>query len=129
MATTPAFIATARVAAVSLSSANTATDGTGTITTLIAGASTGTRILEIDVKQSATSAAAIVNIFLSTDGGTTWKVFDSITVSAVSQSNTVAGSRAFTSYANLILPSSQYVLGVTTTIAQATNVIALGGDL
>lgn len=129
MASVPAFIATPRVEAVSVSTANTATDGTGTITTLITGAASGTRVLEIDVKCAATSAAALVNIFVSTDSGTTWKLFDAVTVTAVTMSNTAASFRGVVLYDSLILASAAHRLGVTTTIAQSTNVIALGGDL
>ena len=129
MATNPAFISTARVATVNVATANTAIDGTGTITSLITGVAAGTRVLEIDVQCAATSAAANVNIFLSTDSGTTWRLFDQIAVTAATASNTVKANRNVTSYTNLVLPSTSAVLGVTTSIAQSTNVIALGGDL
>lgn len=129
MASSPAFVGTGRIGAVNVATANTATDGTGTITSLITGVAAGTRVLEIDVKCAATSAAAVVNIFLSSDGGSTWKIIDSIAVSAVTQSTTVAGFEGYAVYTNLILPSTSHVLGCTTTISQSTNVIALGGDL
>ena len=129
MASSPAFIATGRVAAVNVATANTATDGTGTIASLIAGVAAGTRVNEIDVKCAATSAAAQINLFISSDTGSTWKIFDSVTVTAVTQSATVAGFRGSASYTNLILPSAAHIIGVTTTISQSTNVVALGGDL
>lgn len=129
MASSPSFVATGRIAVVNVASAVTATDGTGSITTLMAGAAGGTRVLEIDVKCAATSAAAVVNIFYSSDSGSTWKIIDSIAVTAITQSATVAGFEGVAYYDNLILPSSSHVLGCTTTIAQSTNVIALGGDL
>jgi hypothetical protein len=129
MATAPAFISTPRTASVSLSSANTAIDGTGTITSLISGVAAGTRVLEIDVQCSATSAAALVNLFLTTDGGTTWRLFDQIAVTAATVSTTVKGNRNTATYQNLILPNTNTQIGVTTSIAQATQVFALGGDL
>jgi hypothetical protein len=129
MAANPAFISTARVATVNVATANTAIDGTGTITSLITGVAAGTRVLEIDVQCAATSAAANVNIFLSTDSGTTWRLFDQIAVTAATASNTVKANRNVTSYTNLVLPSTSAVLGVATSISQSTNVIALGGDL
>jgi hypothetical protein len=86
-------------------------------------------VLEIVVKLAATSAAAQVNLFLTTDSGTTWRVFDSITVSAATVSTTVASNRTSRTYANLLLASSAHRVGFTTTIAQSTNVFALGGDL
>lgn len=129
MASNPSFLSTARYAAVNVSTANTAIDGTGTITSLLTGVAAGTRVLEIDVQCAATSAAALVNIFISADSGTTWRLFDQITVSAATASNTVKANRNFVSYTNLILPGTTFVLGVTTSISQSTNVIVLGGDL
>lgn len=129
MATNPNFISNAQLTGVSLSSANTAIDGTGTITTLVSGVAAGTRVLEIATQCSATSAAALVNIFYSSDGGITWRLFDQITISAATVSNTVKGNRNFTTYLNLVLPNANARLGVTTTIAQATQVFALCGDL
>jgi hypothetical protein len=129
MAATPSFIETPRLATVNLATANTAIDGTGTITSLISGVSTGTRILEIDAQCAATSAAALINIFITTDSGSTWRLFDQIAITAATVSNTVKGNRNIATYANLVLPNTSTSLGVTTTISQSTNVIALGGDL
>ena len=128
MAANPAFIGTPRLTVASLSAANTALDGTGTITSLMTGAATGTRVLEINMQCSATSAAALVNIFLSTDSGSTWTLFDQIAVTAATVSNTVRANRNIATYTNLILPDATYRIGVTTTIAQATRVWAMGGD-
>jgi len=129
MATSPAFISTPRLTSASITTANTATDGSGIITSLMTGVAAGTRVLEIDVQNSATSAAALVNVFISTNSGTTWSLFDQITVSAATMSTTVKGSRNTATYTNLILPSASAQLGVTTSIAQATQIFALGGDL
>jgi hypothetical protein len=129
MATNPSFIGTSRLTTVNVATANTAIDGTGTITSLITGAATGTRILEIDAQCAATSAAALVNIFITTDSGSTWRLFDQITITAATSSNTVKANRNIATYANLVLPDTAARLGVTTTISQSTNVIALGGDL
>jgi hypothetical protein len=129
MASTPEFVKTPRINTVNVSSANTAIDGSGTITELIAGATGGTRVLEIVVKGAATSAAANINIFLTTDGGTTYRLFDTISVTAVTTGNTTPTFRGRTAYTNLVLASSSHRVGITTTIAQSTNVIALGGDL
>lgn len=130
MTATPSFfMATPRLTAVNVASANTAIDGTGVITTLIAGAANGTRVLEVDVQCAASSAAAVVSLFLSLDGGSTWKLLDQIAVTAATASNTVKANRNIATYTNLLLPSAQAVLGVTTTIAQSTNVVAMGGDL
>lgn len=129
MAVNPQFINTPRIDMANTATANTAIDGTGTITQVLQGATGGTRVLEINVKCAATSAAAVVNIFLSTDSGTTWRLFDSIAVTAATVSTTVPSFRLSRTYSNLVLASSAHRVGFTTTIAQSTNVISLGGDL
>lgn len=127
MAANPSFISAPRIGVASLSAANTAIDGTGTITDLITGVAAGTRILEIDAQCSATSAAALINLFLW--NGTAWTLFDQISITAATISNTVKANRNFTAYTNLVLPDATWKVGCTTTISQATRVYALGGDL
>jgi len=130
MASSPAFISTARIGRCSLSTANTATDGTGTITDLIVGAAAGTRILSVNVQGTATTVAALVNLFLY--DGTNYDLFDQFTISATTGSNTVKGYRLVTSYTDLVLPSASYKLGATITVAPTTGTVrvtAFGGDL
>jgi hypothetical protein len=130
MAASPAFISTPRIGRVSLSTANTATDGTGTINDLITGVSAGTRILSVNVQGTATTVAALVNLFLY--DGTQWDLFDQITISATTGSNTAKAYRLVTAYTDLVLPSASYKLGATITVAPTTGtvrVLAFGGDL
>lgn len=130
MASSPAFISTPRIGTCSLSSANSATDGTGTITDLITGVSAGTRVLEIAVQSTATTVASLVNIFLY--DGVAWSLFDQVTVTATTGSTTAKGVRSSVSYTNLILPSTSYKLGCTITVQPSSGsvkVFAFGGDL
>lgn len=130
MAASPAFVSTPRIGRCSLSTANTATDGTGTINDLITGVSAGTRVLSINVQGTATTVAALVNIFLW--DGTQWDLFDQITISATTGSNTVKGYRLVTAYTDLVLPSASHKLGATITVAPTTGTVrvtAFGGDL
>jgi len=130
MSSNPAFISTARIGRASLSTANTATDGTGTITDLITGVAAGTRVLEIVTQGTATTVAALVNLFLW--DGTNWDLFDQVTIAAATGSNTVKGNRVSTIYANLVLPNSTAKIGCTISVAPTSGtvrVIALGGDL
>lgn len=130
MAASPAFISTPRIGRLSLSTANTATDGTGTINDLIVGASAGTRILSVNVQGTATTVAALVNLFLF--DGTNWDLFDQFTISATTGSTTVKGYRLVTSYTDLVLPSATWKLGATITVAPTTGTVrvaAFGGDL
>lgn len=130
MAANPAFVSAPRIGRCSLSTANTATDGTGTITDLITGVAAGTRILSINIQATATTVAALVNIFLW--DGTNWDLYDQITVSAVTGSNTVKAHKVVTSYTDLVLPNATSKLGATITVAPTTGTVrvsAFGGDL
>jgi len=127
MATSPAFAVTPRIGAVSVATADSSYTAPTNVGTLITGASSGTRIAELVVKCAATSAAAVVRIFLY-DGSTYW-LFDEVVVSAATGSSTVAQNRVSTTYNNLILPSASWSVRVTTSIAQTTHVTAFGADL
>lgn len=127
MATSPVFAVTPRVGAVSIATADSSYTAPTNVGTLITGVAAGTRISEIVVKCAATSSAAIVRIFLY-DGSTYW-LFDEITVAAATGSATVQQTRVSTIYNNLILPSASWSVRVTTSVSQATHVTALGADL
>jgi hypothetical protein len=127
MASSPVFAVTPRVSSVSIATADSSYTAPTSVGTLITGASTGTRVAEIVVKCAATSAAAIVRIFLY--DGTTYFLFDEVTIAAATGSSTVQQTRVSTTYNNLILPSASWSVRVTTSIAQTTHVTALGADL
>jgi hypothetical protein len=127
MAISPAFAVTPRIGAVSVATADSSYTSPTNVGTLITGASTGTRIAEIVVKSAATSAAAIVRIFLY--DGTNYWLFDEVVVSAATGSSTVAQNRVSTTYNNLILPSASWSVRVATSVAQTTHVTAFGADL
>jgi hypothetical protein len=69
---TPAWPQTPRYAAAAVTAANTATDGTGVITTLVTAGAEGMRVTGMYVGTTATVTATAVRIFLSTNGGTSW---------------------------------------------------------
>jgi hypothetical protein len=127
MASNPVFAVTPRIGAVSVATADSSYTAPTNVGNVITGASTGTRIAEIVVKCAATSAAAIVRIFLY--DGTTYWLFDEVTVAAATGSSTVQQARVSTTYNNLILPSASWSVRVTTSVAQATHVTAFGADL
>jgi hypothetical protein len=127
MATDPAFAVTPRIGAVSISTAETSLTAPTNVGTLITSVAAGTRIAEIVVKCAATSAASIVRVFLY--DGTTYFLFDEIVIAAATSSNTGATTRVSTLYLNLVLPNASWSVRVTTSIAQATHVAALGADL
>lgn len=127
MAASPVFAVSPRIGNVSIATADASYTSPTNVGTLITGASTGTRISEIVVKCAATSAAAIVRIFLY-DGSTYW-LFDELNISAATGSSTVLQSRNSVAYNNLFLPSASWSVRVTTSVSQVTHVTALGADL
>jgi hypothetical protein len=127
MADNPAFAVTPRLASVNIATANTNRDGTGTVATLITGASTGTRIAEIVIKARVTTTAGQVRVFLH--DGTNFFFFDEIAVAAATPSNSVQSTRVSTTYNNLVLPSASWSIRVSTHNAESIDVTALGADL
>jgi hypothetical protein len=127
MATSPVFAVTPRIGNVSIATAEASYTAPTNVGTVITGAATGTRISEVVIKAAATSAAAIVRLFLY--DGTTYWLFDELSISAATGSATVQQSRVSTNYTNLILPSASWSLRATISVAQATHVTALGADL
>jgi hypothetical protein len=127
MANNPVFAVGPRIGAVSIATADASYTAPTSVGTLITGAATGTRIAEIVIKMAATSAAAIVRIFLY-DGTTYWH-FDEVTIAAATGSSTVQQTRVSTTYNNLILPNASWSVRVTTSVAQTTHVAAFGADL
>lgn len=127
MAADPAFAVTPRIASVNVATANTNRDGTGTVATLITGASTGTRVAEIVIQARVTTTAGMVRIFLH--DGTTFYAFDEVSVAAATVSASVKGTRVSTTYNNLVLPSASWSVRVSTHNAESIDVTALGADL
>lgn len=127
MADSPAFAVTPRISAANIATANTNRDGTGTVATLITGASTGTRIAEIVCQTRVTTTAGMVRIFLY--DGSTYRFFDEVAIAAATVSATVKGTRVSTLYSNLILPNASWSVVVATHNAESIDVMALGADL
>jgi hypothetical protein len=127
MATSPAFATTPRIGAVSIATADSSYTAPSNVGTVITGVAAGTRIAEVIVKCAATSAAAIVRLFLH--DGTSYILLDEVTVAAATGSSTVQQTRVSVVYNNLILPSASWSLRATTSVSQATHVTALGADL
>lgn len=127
MAANPVFAVTPRLASVSVATADSSYTAPTNVGTLITGAATGTRISEIVIKGAATSAAAVVRIFLY--DGSAYFLFDEVLVTAITASSTVRtfGTNVF--YTNLVLPSASWSVRVTTSVSQAMHVTAMGADL
>ena len=127
MASEPAFAVTPRIGVVNVATANANRDGTGTVATLITGATNGTRIAEIVVHAKVTTTAGMVRVFLH--NGTTIFLFDEVAIAAATVSASVKATRVRVTYDNLVLPSTSWSVRVSTHNAESMDVTALGADL
>lgn len=127
MAAAPVFAVTPRIGAVSIATADSSYTAPTNVGTVLTGVAAGTRVSEVVIKSAATSAAAVVRLFLY--DGTTYWLFDEVVVPAITGSSTAVTNRARVTYDNLVLPSASWSLRATTSVSQATHVSALGADL
>jgi hypothetical protein len=137
MATDPQFASTINNAAAALSGVDAAPPvGTNQATLITAGAN-GTKIEEVRVSATGQSAASLVYLFLF--DGTNYRLWDVVTVRAVTPSTTAAPYRSANSdfasgggtYANLFIKSG-WSLRASMSVAPVTGsliVQAFGADL
>lgn len=133
MATDPSFASTIAVGAAIPGSAETSLTVPTNSSTILSGGTSGTKVEEIVVEAVTTSlapttVAGLVYLFLY--DGTTYHLFDTLSVTAVTASATVAPFRTSRTYTNLFikngwsLKASQSIAGN----ASLLKITALGGD-
>ncbi len=132
----PVFSASPRIGVGTLTAANTAFDGSGTITSVFTAGTDGARVDRICFQNAKASVAAnsamVGRVFLSPDG-TTWTPFDEIAIAAVTSSNTAVGARNELIYPEGLMLPANYQVGVTISVyagaQDRTNVIVRGASL
>lgn len=126
--TSPIFVLKPKIGLVSISTANANRDGTGTLGSVITGATDGTRIHKITVKAIGTTTAGMIRLFIY-DGVDT-RLWKEIPVTAITPSASV---EAFESVVELLgeralfLPST-WVLKAGTHNAEAFHIVAEAGE-
>lgn len=125
MAAAPAFAATPRCASVSIATANTNRDGTGTIGTLFTAGSSGSKVEEVRITGAGTTTAGMVRLFLY--DGSTYYLLTEVPVAAVTPSASVPAFMSNIVYDNLVMPTG-WSLRVSTHNAETFKVHAFGGD-
>ena len=129
----PVFAKTPKHAAVAVSAANTSLDGSGTITTLLTAGADGAIVTSLKAWATATSTAKRLNLFVSTDGGTSWTLHESALMAAYGMSNTAVQTPVtFVDKSNpdaaIVLPANAKV-GVAIMVAEAVVFTAEYADL
>lgn len=132
MATAPAYTATPNTSPVTISTANTNLDGTGTLGTVVTAGSSGTRVDGVIVKATETTTGGMVRIFHN-DGSNT-RLIHEIPVAATTASGTVAAFQAVVRGTGLgtdVFPfylESGHSLSASTHNAEEFTVAAIAGD-
>lgn len=128
IATDPQFATTPVVGRGLLGSAETSLTVPTTTSTILTAGSSGTKIEEIMSQATGTSVAGLVYLFVY--DGSTYYLFDTITVSAVTASTTTAPTRTSRLYTNLVIPAT-YSLRASQSISGNANILsvtAYGGN-
>jgi hypothetical protein len=120
MATTAQYAATVQNAQAQISTANTNRNGTGTIGTVMTGATNGTRIDDIYIVATGTTTAGVVRLFIS--DGTNVRLWQEILVSAITPSTTVQ-VWSYTLLNQALILESGWSLQASTNNAETFNVI------
>jgi len=134
--TSPIFTLTPNTSTVALAAANTASDGSGVITTLFTAGANGSRVERVTFINSqlaaAVSTANVGKVFISHDAGVTWFLYAEIAIPAVTRSTSAIGARQQIVFSNGLILETGHLLGATIAVyagvQDRTNVNAEGGD-
>lgn len=122
----PIFTLFPVVGMVKISTANANRDGTGTLGTVLTGATgSGTKVTTIVIKAEVTTTAGMVRLFI--DNGVTIHLIYEQTIAAITASATVAAAYYSIPFADMVIPDS-YILKAGTERAESFSIIAFGGD-
>lgn len=120
MATTAQYASTVQNASAQISTANTNRNGTGTIVSVMTGATNGTRIDDISIVATGTTTAGVVRLFIS--DGTNIRLWQEILVSAITPSTTVQ-VWSYTLLNQALLLENGWSLQASTNNAETFNII------
>lgn len=125
MSSVPNYASSPLSPGVTISTANTARDGTGTLGTVVTAPATGARIEEIVITASVTTTAGMVRLFIF--DGTTNRLYAEVPVAAITVGASTPAFTARLSPANLFLQAN-HQLRASTHNAESFNVFAFGGS-
>jgi len=134
--TTPIFTLTPKAATARIAAANTARDGSGTLSDLFTAGTNGSRVDFITFTSSqvtaAASAARVQRVFLTDESGLNPRLISEVVLSAVTASNTAIGATATITFTNGLIINTGQIIRVSQSIygsaADATDVLLRGGN-
>ena len=133
---TPIFILAGNFTPGRIAAANTASDGSGALVTIVTAGSNGTRVDGVRFINSqvslAAAAAKVWRIFLSDTGGANPRIIGEVISAAVTRSATVAGQTATYTFDQPIIMKSGQIMSVVQSVygsaADQTDACAFAGD-
>ena len=134
--TTPIFTKQGNFTPARIAAANTASDGSGTLVTLVTAVTDGTRVDGVRFINSQATAAAsgakVLRIFLTDTGGINPRLIGEVVMAAATRSTTVIGATSIYTFDQaIIMKSGQLILVCMSVYAGAqdqTDAIAYAGD-
>lgn len=120
MGTSAQYASTVQNAQAQVSTANTNRNGTGTLATVMTGATNGTRIDDIYIVATGTTTAGVVRLFIS--DGTNIRLWQEILVTAVTPSTTVQ-VWSYTLLNQALILESGWSLQASTNNAETFNIL------
>lgn len=134
--TDPIFTMVPNSLPITLTAANLASDGSGTIPTLLTAGTFGTRVDQVVFRNAqltqALSSNMIGKVFLSDASGLNWKLIGEVLLPATTRSATVIGATGTITFSPALTLKSGQLLGATISVRAGaqddTSVLAYGGD-
>ncbi len=131
--TAPIFPLTPRVTWGTVSSANTATDGTGTVTTVFTAQVSGSRVDYLNCSATGSTVASVLRVFINNGGANSTAannaLFTEQPLPVTTANNAAQIGPQITIPINLSLPSGSRVnVALGTAVASGWHVTAVGGD-
>lgn len=131
--TSPIFPLTPQIAWATITAANTATDGTGTVNTIFTAGANGGRVDYIRCRALGTNAATVLRVFINNGStnatATNNALFEELTLPITTASNTGDTGGDSDIALNLSLPVGYKInVVLATAVAAGWKVSAVGGD-
>jgi hypothetical protein len=132
----PIFIKQGNFTVARMAAANTASDGSGTLVTVVTAATDGTRVDGVRFINSQASAAAsgakVCRVFLSDTSGANYRIVGEVAMAAATRSTTVIGAVAIYTFDQPIVMKSGQIMAVCMSVyagaQDQTDACAFAGD-
>lgn len=134
--TNPIFTLTPKIGIASVSAANTASDGSGSLTTLFSAGVNGSRVEKIRYTNAQATAAAssamVIRFFITDTGGANPTLLAEVALATATRSTSAVGASGILTFTNgLVIPSGTIIKVIQSVYAGAQDLmhyVAEGGD-